>query len=202
MSTQREATCVEGAQKDGLPEDGGPVPVSVRMRADYQGESAGGRVIGFVPVQFAAKGDAANLQNEIVDDVLSEAARDGRTEADQDDQHRASEPSVVYEGGGGGSSGARDLRSTEAEIRTEDAGRRTGGRERGAEEICGRADGRVRDPRRTDWGFQVELAGVGVIDCVPVESTGKGDVANVRNEMEARFDGSEGEVTALMNRSP
>ncbi len=65
-STQGEAQCSVGGQQGGLPEDGEPVPVSIGMRADYQGEPAGVGVIDCVPVQFAGKGDAANLQNEML----------------------------------------------------------------------------------------------------------------------------------------
>jgi hypothetical protein len=47
-------------------------------------------VIERVPVQFTGKGDAANLQNEIVDEGPSEAARDGRADADQHEQYQVS----------------------------------------------------------------------------------------------------------------
>ena len=42
------------------------MPLSIGMRADYQGESAGVGSMDCVPVQFTGKGDAANLQNGTV----------------------------------------------------------------------------------------------------------------------------------------
>ncbi len=79
-STQAEAQCALGGQQGGLPGDGGTVPVSNLMRADYQCEAAGVGVIDFVPVQFTGKGDAANLQNEIVGDLPIGGVKAGRQE--------------------------------------------------------------------------------------------------------------------------
>jgi hypothetical protein len=98
-STQGEAPCALGGVEAGVTEASAQGTVGVGTQAGFRGESAGVGVIDCVPVQFAGKGDAANLQNELLDDVPSEAARDGRTEADQDEQDQASGAGVVYQGG-------------------------------------------------------------------------------------------------------
>ena len=105
-STQAEALGALGGQQGGPPEDGGPVPVSVGMRADYQGESAGVGVINCVPVQSTGKGDAANLQNgmlcqlSVVSGQLSGEGVGGRLVGGDD--LGAGEPRGTEIGHGGG----------------------------------------------------------------------------------------------------
>ena len=64
-STHGGALCVEKGMRAGVTDDGAPATAEVGTQAGFHGESAGGMVIDFVPVQFTAKGDAANLQNEM-----------------------------------------------------------------------------------------------------------------------------------------
>ena len=87
-STQGKAQRALGGQQGGLPEDGGTVPVRILTRADYQGESAGVGVIDCVPVQFTVKGDAANLQNEIVGDLPIGGVEAGRQERGETQRQR------------------------------------------------------------------------------------------------------------------
>ena len=98
-STQAEAQCALGGQQGGLPEEGGPVPLSIGMRADYQGESAGVGSMDCVPVQFTGKGDAANLQNGTVCQL---AVVSGQLSGEGDGDREPSETGRVNEDGGDG----------------------------------------------------------------------------------------------------
>ena len=74
--------------------------VSILMRADYLGESAGVGVIDCVPVQFAAKGDAANLQNEIGGGEPGRNEDDGPIEDLEAGQHARGETRPQQEAAG------------------------------------------------------------------------------------------------------
>ena len=189
-STQGEAQgALEGVEA-GVTDDGARATVEVGTQPGFQSESASVGVIDCVPVQFAGKGDAANLQNENDrsgvegDRVIGQGADDDLSVRGLGDPRRAEETFSRVDSGD--PPGAQDPRRSEIGGHgrvTEDGGRST--------LVVG---------ARVD--FRGGSARVGQNDCVPVECTGKADWANLQNKIGAWFNGCDAEVALLMDPGP